>query len=106
MKKTVVFEFPDNFKFPENFDSGVYGYGGKCVSCPFRITTREAHGQEPPNVECFLLHSTYDKCPFFGGEDTIDLEELRKMMQEKKQEKHASKKHPPRFVRVVKNGMD
>lgn len=67
MEKTVIFEFPDNFKFPLLFDS-VYG---PCPECP--MFCRCDSGEE----WCFLVGyiSPLDAfCPFYCGEETVKKE--------------------------------
>lgn len=66
MKKTVVFEFPDDFKFPEHFDSVYAG----CPECP--LFCRDDEGDE----WCFLIGYTgpmNGACPFYSGKETINV---------------------------------
>lgn len=69
MKKTVIFDFPDNFEFPEHFEEMK---PCRCVKCPFYCN--DNYGEE-----CFLTGDNdgtpvYDrvKCPFYDGEDTVN----------------------------------
>lgn len=75
MKKTVVFEFPDDFKFPEKC-------GDKCSACPFCFV-------DDCEKMCFITrdspfdflrmgyltgkikHPAHPDCPFYGGSDTV-----------------------------------
>ncbi len=64
MKKTVIYEFPDDFKFPEHWGSAA------CGGCPF---------DAPVNDEPFCLLTGDDdyeikhpKCPFFDGAETVN----------------------------------
>lgn len=79
-KKTVIFEFPNDFRFPEK-----WGFP-QCDGCPFDISMDD----EPL---CFLTGdsdcwpSVYDKskggfvrlphpnCPFYGGADTVNYDD-------------------------------
>lgn len=70
MKKTVVFEFQDDFKFPEKF------LEEKCCGCP--LCASDGEGGEM----CFItgegdypLLPSKKKCPFYGGVDTINYDE-------------------------------
>lgn len=82
MKRTVIFNFPDNFKFPEYYgqdnmlktieDCGIE-YGAPwsaCDECPLQTDGYAAH--------CFLLGhkncNSYQKpkCPFYDGKETVN----------------------------------
>lgn len=70
MKKNVIFEFPDDFEFPEKFSE----YGG-CKNCPFF----QMHDWDE---WCFLTGDGDDTkgeerkhCPFYGGADTVNFDE-------------------------------
>lgn len=92
MKKTVVFEFPDDFKFPEYFgqrvgqDSAVHPWiraRSMCERCPFDSSVDD----EPM---CFLtgdceygpsefdravgemVYLPHPQCPFYNGADTVN----------------------------------
>lgn len=87
MKKIVVFEFPDDFNFPEYFgqrnatrkekDIGVHTgtvYSTKnlmtstCFDCPFY--TSDCDG-----AWCMITGGEkghHEKCPFYGGADTVN----------------------------------
>lgn len=67
MKKTVVFEFPDDFEFPERF------LEEKCMGCP--LYESDGEGGEM----CFItgegdypLSPSKKKCPFFDGDDSVN----------------------------------
>lgn len=67
MKKTVVFEFPDDFKFPKRFtDEG-------CKGCPLK--TEDGQG----DVMCFIteegdypLLPSKLECPFYDGAESVN----------------------------------
>lgn len=77
MKKTVVFEFKDDFKFPEKYSCG------NCTGCPFDTIA----GDDEPT--CFLtgdceigkeewdkergrfIYLPHPQCPFYGGADHV-----------------------------------
>lgn len=87
MKKTVVFEFPDDFQFPEYFgqknttreekDIGVHTgtvYNVRnvptstCFNCPFYIS-------DDDGAWCMITggeEGHHAKCPFYGGADTVN----------------------------------
>ena len=53
MKKTVVFEFPDDFQFPEHFEEIK---PARCRSCPLHCNDEE--GNELEGIEIFLKKKT------------------------------------------------
>lgn len=69
MKKSVVFDFPDDFMFPQYFRAGTFGSPSPCDECYFIA------GDEDPY--CFLTGDNErgkrrEKCPFCEGEDTVN----------------------------------
>lgn len=67
MKKTVIFNIPDDFVFPEKFEEEI------CLKCP--LWTMNAIEE----VMCFLTGDSYPgiiPCPFFHGADTIVYKEI------------------------------
>lgn len=97
MKKTVLFEFPDDFKFPKFFgqkntmwveERRLQTTGelfsrreipeSTCQECPFNVTGG-GYGEES---ECFLTgdmegekEEKRHKCPFYGGANTVNYDE-------------------------------
>lgn len=91
MKKSVVFEFPDDFHFPEYFgqknttyeENTLCGLSGKvceivnipsstCVECPFYVPVDEY------GPFCMLTGGddvSKRPCPFYGGADTVNYNE-------------------------------
>lgn len=67
MKKTVVFDFSDDFVFPEHFENIDQA---RCTDCP--LFCRCDEGDE----WCFLIGycetTENSNCPFYGGENTIN----------------------------------
>ena len=71
MEKTITVKFPDNFKFPEQFDLPT----GACYDCPLYANDSEGYGI------CFLKSEDqgYDHdCPFKDGAENLLLNETRK----------------------------
>ena len=94
MKRTVIFEFPDDFKFPEYFGQEnmvekivrrceITGEIMKtelwkkstCFDCPFHI----AGGGYGEELQCYLTgdfegqaEEKRHACPFCGGADTVN----------------------------------
>ena len=80
MEKKVIFNFPDDFKFPERWGNR------KCTGCPFDTSIDD----EPL---CFLtgdceygpckfdrttgkiVYLPHPKCPFYNGADTVNYDD-------------------------------
>lgn len=66
MKKTVVFDFPEDFQFPDRFENVDLA---RCTECP--LFCRDDEGDE----WCFLLgysETTYEsRCPFRDEADIV-----------------------------------
>lgn len=68
MKKAVIFDFPEDFLFPENFNEET------CIRCP--LCTFNAIEE----MACFLTGETYPSiilCPFCGGSEAIIYDETQ-----------------------------
>lgn len=66
MKKLIEVEFPDNFKFPEQFDQ----WGGACVDCPLFVSDSDGYGiclLDPDNPD--FQHD----CPLKDGAEKVCL---------------------------------
>lgn len=79
MKKTVVFEFPDDFQFPEKC-------GDKCSGCPFCVVDDcenmcSITGDSPfgilrlEHLKGKIKHPAHPDCPFYDGSDTVNYDE-------------------------------
>lgn len=94
MKKTVIFEFPDDFKFPKHFGekntarveeihlkttgelfSRLEIPESYCNHCPFNVS-------EDGEAGCFLTgdvefesRGSYKQCPFYGGAETVNYDD-------------------------------
>lgn len=73
MKKTVVFEFPDDFEFPPEFSNNIcYKSKGRyepAIVCPFYVSSDEYESY------CMLTGGEEGDgkvCPFYGGIDTVN----------------------------------
>lgn len=70
MKKTVIFEFQDDFQFPEFFeDMGK----ARCLKCP--LYCRDDEGDEWCFLQGYEDRAPCMKCPFYGGADTVNYDE-------------------------------
>lgn len=67
MKKTVVFEFPDNFEFPQYPDDKA------CFRCPLLCGDTYELDQHCFVTGCYTDEKEKDPCPFYGGADTVNL---------------------------------
>ena len=76
MKKTVIFEFSDDFQFTEKWDRK------KCAECPFDIsmddeplcllTGDSEHGPAMYDKgKGRIVHLPHPQCPFYGGAETV-----------------------------------
>lgn len=70
MKKTIIFDFPEDFKFPRYFDEY------SCKGCPFVTNS---------SVEDWMCFLTLDgdpvqdkkvECPFYSGKNTVNWDEI------------------------------
>lgn len=62
MRKTVIFEFPDDFEFPKVGDG--YYWAGKCQACPCAAENERA-------FYCLLTDDVDAPCPFYGNSEAI-----------------------------------
>lgn len=63
MKRTVIFNFPDDFEFPEEFNHE------HCEQCPFYLVDDELEELDC----CFAIAGDY-ACPFYGKSENEAIE--------------------------------
>lgn len=81
MKKTVIFDFPDNFKFPKHFMQknirfeykDAFGIERAVKSSACETCTFYAGGDEEPY--CFLLGDEEGECPFYRGQKVVNYDD-------------------------------
>lgn len=78
MKKTVVFDFPDDFEFPPEFTEKICckseGWRTPDVVCPFYISNDDYYPY------CMLTGGGEEEgktCPFYGGVDIVNYDDCQ-----------------------------